>query len=282
MANNLQDFTKQKDFLVCVDSDGCAMDTMDAKHFNCFGPCLVAEWGLEPWREAVLARWNQINLYTLTRGINRFAGLALALWEVDARYRPVAGLAELEAWVAEAPHLSEPGLELALREGGGVCLQKALAWSRAVNAAIEAMPAAGKKPFAGAAQGLAAARQVADVAIVSSANRQAILKEWAASGLLAHTDLVLAQEDGTKAHCLATLAQKGYSAQHILMVGDAPGDLAAARQNGAWFYPILVRREAASWQEFRQKALGLFTGLQYAEYARQKLGEFTACLSGKG
>ena len=41
---NLNDFKRQKDFLVCVDSDGCAMDI---KHFNCFGPCMVEEWGLE-------------------------------------------------------------------------------------------------------------------------------------------------------------------------------------------------------------------------------------------
>ena len=35
MAYNLTSFVKQKDYLVCVDSDGCAMDTMDVKHFNC-------------------------------------------------------------------------------------------------------------------------------------------------------------------------------------------------------------------------------------------------------
>ena len=40
-------FKKKKDFLVCVDSDGCAMDTMDVKHKECFGPCLVREWKLE-------------------------------------------------------------------------------------------------------------------------------------------------------------------------------------------------------------------------------------------
>lgn len=31
-------FAKTKDFLICIDSDGCAMDTMDIKHFRCFGP----------------------------------------------------------------------------------------------------------------------------------------------------------------------------------------------------------------------------------------------------
>lgn len=50
MAGNLTDYRKQKDFLVCVDSDGCAMDTMDVKHIRCFGPCMVAEWGLEEWK----------------------------------------------------------------------------------------------------------------------------------------------------------------------------------------------------------------------------------------
>ena len=55
-------FQKQKDFLVCVDSDGCAMDTMDIKHFRCFGPCMVEEWGLEAWEKPILDRWNEINL----------------------------------------------------------------------------------------------------------------------------------------------------------------------------------------------------------------------------
>ena len=32
MLDNIQEFNKNKDFLVCVDSDGCAMDTMDIKH----------------------------------------------------------------------------------------------------------------------------------------------------------------------------------------------------------------------------------------------------------
>lgn len=45
----LQEFEKKHDYLICVDSDGCAMDTMDIKHFRCFGPCMVEEWGLEQW-----------------------------------------------------------------------------------------------------------------------------------------------------------------------------------------------------------------------------------------
>ena len=75
----LAEFTPRHDFLICVDSDGCAVDTMDVKHKRCFGPCMVAEWGLQQWETPILERWNEINLYTMTRGINRFKGLAMAL-----------------------------------------------------------------------------------------------------------------------------------------------------------------------------------------------------------
>lgn len=34
-----------------------------------------------------------------------------------------------------------------------------------------------------------------------------------------------------------------------MMIGDSPGDLAAAQQNGVAFYPILVGEEAKSWEE---------------------------------
>ena len=55
-------FERKHDYLVCVDSDGCVMDTMNCKHFNCFGPCMVTEWGLEAWKDEILERWNVINM----------------------------------------------------------------------------------------------------------------------------------------------------------------------------------------------------------------------------
>ena len=104
-------FEKKHDFLVCVDSDGCVMDTMNSKHKNCFGPCMVEQWGLEDWRDAVLDRWNGINLFSMTRGVNRFQGLALALGEVDKMYTPIAGIDTLQRWVDTAPALSDAALE---------------------------------------------------------------------------------------------------------------------------------------------------------------------------
>ena len=260
MASVFDGYAPRRGFLVCVDSDGCAMDTMDIKHTRCFGPCLVAEWGLDPWREEVLGRWNEINLYTMTRGVNRFQGLLTALREIDGAQRPIEGVDELAHWVRTTPELSDRALEQAVAAGGGVCLQKALHWSRQVNAAIAALPEAAKQPFPGVGQALAAAHQAADVAVVSSANRDAVEAEWAGHGLADHVDLILAQDAGPKARCIAALLRQGYDPARVLMVGDAPGDLAAAEKNGVWFYPILVRREAESWARFPEALNALTTG----------------------
>ena len=275
---DLQHFVKNREYLVCVDSDGCAMDTMDIKHFRCFGPCMVEEWALEEWAQPILARWNEINLYTMTRGVNRFKGLAMALDEINAQYTAVEGLDELKAWAASAPELSNGALEKALPAAQGPCLAKALSWSKKVNAAINALPESEKKPFDGAAAGLAAAHAAADVAVVSSANREAVEEEWARCGLLGSVDVLCCQDAGSKAACIAQLKAKGYAPDHILMVGDAPGDKAAAEKNGVWFYPILVRHEAESWAELVSTALARLTSGAYAPYGETLAEKFLANL----
>ena len=275
---DLQHFVKNREYLVCVDSDGCAMDTMDIKHFRCFGPCMVEEWGLEEWAQPILARWNEINLYTMTRGVNRFKGLAMALDEINAQYTAIEGLDELKAWAASAPELSNGALEKALPAAQGPCLAKALSWSKKVNAAINSMPEGEKKPFDGAAAGLSAAHAAADVAVVSSANREAVEEEWARCGLLGSVDVLCCQDAGSKAACIAQLKAKGYAPDHILMVGDAPGDKAAAEKNGVWFYPILVRHEAESWAELVSTALARLTSGAYAPYGETLAEKFLANL----
>lgn len=280
MTNPFDGFTKKKPFLICVDSGGCSMDTMDIKHFRCFGPCMVHEWELEQWQEPILARWNEINLYSMTRGVNRFKCLAIALAEIDQQYKTIPGLSDLTEWLDQTKALSNSALEQAIRETGSECLQKALHWSQQVNASINQLDESLKKPFDGASQGLAAAAEFADVAVVSSANRDAVLEEWGKYGLLDHVDLVLAQDAGSKQHCIAMLLGKGYAPDHVLMVGDAPGDRAAAQANGVYFYPILVKKEAASWQEFCEKATDHLRSESYAAYGEKKLDEFLKNLGG--
>lgn len=250
------------------------MDTMDIKHFRCFGPCMVEEWGLEEWAEPILNRWNTINLYSGTRGINRFKGLAMALTEIDKVYRPIEGVAELTAWAEHAPELSNQAIAEAAKTAKGPALAKALAWSKKVNAAIDALPESDKKPFPGVAEALAAAHKRADVAIVSSANREAVEEEWTRCGLLPSVDVLCCQDSGSKAACIAQLKAKGYNPAHILMVGDAPGDQAAAGKNGVLFYPILARHEADSWAVFTAKALPALLSGSYGPYGQEMAKRF--------
>ena len=277
-------FVKKQEYLVCVDSDGCVMDTMNCKHFHCFGPCMVAEWGLEQWQDAILARWNEINLFSMTRGINRFKGLAAALSEIDRQYKPIPGVAALDHWADTAPALSNDGVAKAAAEATDAdarqVFEKALAWSKAVNAAIVRLPEELKVPYAGAKEGLAAAHSFADVAMVSSANRDAVEEEWGKFGLLQHTDIVLAQDVGSKAACIAAMLRFGYDPQKVLMVGDAPGDCDAAEKNGVHYYPILVNREKESWDEAIAVAFGKLRSGDYEAYGREKKEQFLRNLGG--
>lgn len=274
MKDSLLEYKKEKEFLICVDSDGCAMDTMDCKHIHCFGPCMVAEWHLEEWEEAILKRWNDINLYTITRGINRFKGLAMALTEINETYTKIEGLAEIVDWADNSPELSERNLKANLEKEYKVGLDKALKWSQAVNVAITKLPEEEKVPFAGALEGLRAAHTVADVAIVSSANREAVLEEWEQHKLLENVDIVLTQEVGSKAVCIEKLLEKGYKPENVLMVGDAKGDSDAAAKNGVYYYPILVKREKESWDRFQEEALEAFTSGNYKAYGEKMQEEF--------
>ena len=279
--SNITEFTKKHDYLVCVDSDGCAMDTMDIKHYRCFGPCMVDEWGLNEWRDAILERWNEVNLYTMTRGINRFKGLALALAEINEKYRPIEDVEDIVLWAESSPELSNGALQKAIdKKPESRSLPKALAWSIAVNKAITELPECEVKPFPLAREALEFAHARADVAIVSSANLGAVMEEWEKHGLLPHTDIVMAQNSGSKAACIAELFKKGYDPENVLMCGDAPGDLDAARKNGVFFFPILVRHERESWQEFMDTAFDkLLSGGYGGEYHEAKKQAFVDNLS---
>ena len=252
-------YERKKALLVCVDSDGCAMDTMNCKHFHCFGPRMVDEWNLHQWSDEILRRWNEINLYQMTRGINRFLGLAMALGEINEKYTRIPGLESLQHWTKTTHALSNGSIKevaAALPEGEGkTCLEKALSWSNAVNASIIDLPAELKIPFEGARDGLAAAHKIADVAVVSSANRGAVEEEWEEHKLTPHVDIILAQDVGSKAFCIGEMLKFGYDKDKTIMVGDAVGDMEAADKNGVFFFPILVNHEKDSWDELISEAL---------------------------
>ena len=280
MSNILEKFIKNKDFLICIDSDGCAIDTMDIKHIKCFGPCMITEWNLEKWRKTILDSWNEVNLYTLTRGINRFKGLAVTLTEINDKYIKIEGLDEFLKWTEETLELSNESLEAELEKTNNICIKRALEWSKAVNKSIDLLSDDEKCPFEGVKEAIIAAKKIADIAIVSSANEKAVLDEWSHNGLLENVDIVLTQNIGSKAYCISKLIEKGYDRTKVLMVGDALGDLKAAESNEVLYYPIMVKKEKDSWERFTKEALEKFIGdLYIGEYQEKVINEFRLNLS---
>lgn len=284
MSNVFSNYVKKKKYLICVDSDGCAIDSMDVKHFNCFGPCMVDEWNLHAHKKEILDRWNVMNLYSLTRGINRFKGLDKALNEINEQYQKIEDLETLSNWVNTTKELSNDSLKREIElHPESISLKKALSWSNAVNENITKLPIESKRPYEGVLEALMKAHEYADIAIVSSANKAAVLEEWEYYGLINHVDIVLAQDAGTKAYCIQELVKKGYDKENVLMCGDALGDLKATESNGVFYYPIKVKHEKESWKEFIDVALDkLLTRKYKGEYQENKAKEFLENLNNSG
>lgn len=256
------DYKKKKDFLVCVDSDGCVIDGMTIKHIKCFGPALVEIWGLEAYELKVLDYWNTINLYSMTRGINRFKGLVMALDEYGTRGYLKVDTAPLHEWVDTTKELSAGSLQRWMDEKGVTAkdhiLSMAFAWSNLVNEKVGQLQASEKLAFEGVKECFEVLKEKADLAVVSSANAQAVKDEWGYNKILDYADVILTQEQGSKEDCLNLMKEAGYQADHILMAGDSPGDIACAKKTGVLAYPIIVGKEPESWKELKDEALEQF------------------------
>lgn len=260
-----------KEFLFCIDSDGCAIDSMDIKHFTAFGPCAIDVWSLGEWKDDLLSYWNEVNLYSKTRGINRFLGLEKLLCRVDEKYRKIDGLDEYRTWCRTTKVYSPSALP-----AEGDIFIKARDWSDRVNAKVATLGPE-IKPFDGVKEALEAVRESSDIAIVSSANTKAVMKEWTEFGLMQYVDHFMSQDAGTKTECIAKLLNMGYG--NVVMIGDAPGDLAAADSNGVSFFPIITGKEKESWAEVRTLLLPAFTSNSYkGEYELRKRAEFEESL----
>ena len=251
----------KRKFLVCVDSDGCAIDSMTIKHKEAFGPALLEIWEIEAAKaKEILDTWNQINLYRLSRGINRFQGL-VAIIEAFPEMETTESLAPLKQWTETTEALSQASLMKEYESSGAEILKKALDWSSIVNQKIDALPLA--FPFDHVKSTLNKMKNFADIAVVSSANPVAIVDEWKKSGLHELTDFFFSQADGTKSQCIAKLLREGYNPNHVIMIGDAIGDYHAAKENGVWFYPIIAGDESESWRRFDQIYFERFINEEY-------------------
>lgn len=243
--------------LLAVDSDGCVIDSMTEKHLQCFTPALIETWKLQNVSETATRIALDINLYSDTRGVNRFVALAMffeklktALGE-DTKGINLPDIKPLRQWLARTNALSENSLTEALGKNPAPILVQAIEWSRNVNRRVKALQPG--KPFPEAVATLREANQRGiAIHVVSSANRAALEAEWGDAGLLEIVSRLGSQEEGSKTTLLREAVENfGHSA--VLMVGDAMGDADAARAAGVAYFPIKAGAENESWVELRKQ-----------------------------
>jgi phosphoglycolate phosphatase-like HAD superfamily hydrolase len=282
---DLRNFHPGNDFFVGIDSDGCAFDTMEVKHKECFIPNIIQYFGLASVSRMAREVAEFLNLYSRWRGTNRFPVLALTLDmladrpEVARRGASLPPLTGLRDWIARESKLANPALKAEVERTGDPDLTLALAWSEAVNRSIGAV-VRDVPPFPFVRESLGAIRGRADVMVVSATPGEALKREWEEHGLSGFVGLIAGQEIGSKKEHLALAAAPDrYARDRVLMVGDAPGDRKAAEANGVLFYPVNPGREDESWQQFHDDALPRFFAGTYAgDYMNQRIKEFEALL----
>ena len=237
--------------LICIDSDGCAIDSMNIKHELAFAACLIDVFGLKDQEDTVRAIWYKYNLFSSSRGQNRFLTLSSTLHELEKKGIFHMDITPLDSWIKRSAALSNVSLEkAACNEQDGSILQLAYEWSLDVNRHIAMIPEELVKPFDNVADAMAALPEDVSVDIISSANAAAVSHEWEKFGLLRYVTRLFSQDDGSKADCIRMCIEGGLSPDSVIMCGDSPGDLDAARKNSCFFFPILVKREGESWKMF--------------------------------
>jgi len=273
---------ERKEYLVCIDADGCLLDNMELKHKECFCPALVNIWNLQSVSRYARQEWEKVNLYSRSRGTNRFHAVVEALDKIYARPEVIAqglqkpDLTDLIKWKTETPELSARALKEYAEnhpELSGT-LKQAAEWSAEVDANIKRI-VRGIKPFVGVTQTLEKLNAFADVVVVSATPTEALERELTNCGVIQYFKRVFGQDAGTKAVCIAKMMSEGYDKDKALKIGDAYGDLLAAKENGVLFYPINPSKEMDSWKNMNDIYADVFKEGKYkGEVMEERIKEF--------
>lgn len=283
----LEDIKREKDFFIGIDSDGCVFDTMEIKQKECFCPQFINHYGLQRVSKYARETWEFVNLYSKTRGVNRFKALIRAMEllaerkEVKLRNANIIDISSVIEWTKKESKLGNPALEKYAAETNDPIINLTLKWSKEVNVEIEKL-VFDIPPFPFVKESLAKIFDRADLLVVSQTPVEALTREWEEHNIQNYVKLIAGQEYGTKAEHLKYAAKGKYDDDKILMIGDAPGDLSAAKANGVLFYPINPGHEEESWERFYTQAVDKFFNGSYAgEYEDNLIKEFETYLPEK-
>ena len=280
----LEEFKPTKEFFIGIDSDGCVFDTMEIKQKEVFCPMFIKHFKMQKISKYAREVWEFVNLYSKTRGINRFKALLKAFEllerrpEVKARGMKFLDMSTVAEWVKNENKLGNPALEKYAKEKNDKMINLTLAWSKEVNKIISEI-VFDIPPFPFVKESLDKMKDKADLMVVSQTPVEALTREWEEHNIQNYVRVIAGQEYGTKAEHLKFAAKGKYSGEKILMIGDAPGDQSAAKSNGVLFYPVNPGHEDESWKRFYEEALDrFFAGTFAGAYEDKLIKEFESYL----
>jgi phosphoglycolate phosphatase-like HAD superfamily hydrolase len=286
----LKDLKPTKKYLVAIDSDGCAFDAMGIKQRECFCPWMIGCFGLQPVAEAARECKEFADLFSKTRGANRHKTIVRILTKLLPSHPKVKEI-DFEVpkfeyyckWVNDPGSvLSNDGLKQAIAKAADpkekAELEIVLDWSKRVNQAVADI-VKNIAPFKYVLESLEKVAARADIIICSATPTEVLEREWAEHGIAKYAKVMAGQEMGSKAEHLEIFSNGKYDKDKVIMVGDAIGDMEAAKKNNVLFYPINPGNEVASWKRFHDEAFDKFISGQYAgSYEKKLIEEFDKCL----
>jgi phosphoglycolate phosphatase-like HAD superfamily hydrolase len=281
---DLKSLKPQREFFVGIDSDGCAFPSMELKHKECFIPNSIKHWKLQSISKYAREAAEFVNLYSQWRGENRFPALLRVFDLLQDRpevRRSGARIPEVPAlrnWVARADSLGNPALKREIDRNPEPDLIQTLKWSEAVNNTVAEI-VVDVPPFPGVREALEKIVETADVIVVSGTPAEALQREWVEHDIAKYVRIIAGQELGKKKEHLILAAGGKYQTDKMLMIGDAPGDMNAAKAAGALFYPVNPGGEEESWDRLRGEALDRFFAGEYAgDYENNLIVQFNRLL----
>ncbi len=280
----LTDFIPAHDFFIGIDSDGCVFDSMEVKQKEFFIPGALKYFDLFPVSKYVRETWEFVNLYSAHRGVNRFPAM-IKVFELLSQRNEVTesgcalpDLKSLKEWISVETRLSNSSLRSYCEKIRDPSLNRILLWSENINREI-AEWLHNIPPFPNSVKAIEHISQFADSIVVSQTPLEALDREWHEHDLKKYITIIAGQEYGTKSEHIALAAKGKYPDSRILMIGDAYGDMHAAKDNGVLFFPVIPGKEAESWKNLLNEGLERFRNGTFAGvYEESLLKDFTGSL----
>lgn len=280
----LKEFKPLHSFFIGIDSDGCVFDSMEVKQKEFFIPNALKYFDLFAISKLLRETWEFVNLYSVHRGGNRFPAI-IKVFDLLAERDEITGigyklpdLSSLKEWVSRETKLGNAALRKYYEDKNDKSLEVVVKWSEAVNREISEwlhdIP-----PFYHAKKSIEKISSFADIIVVSQTPLDALESEWMENDLKKYVRLIAGQEHGTKSEHIALSAKRKYPDNKILLIGDAFGDLNAAKSNGVLFYPVIPGKEDKSWEKLLNEGLEKFVNKTYTGiYEESLLKEFRKSL----